>query len=94
MALHHSAITVGTTPTLLTTVPGGVPYTQVSIFNADNSNVFLGDATVSTSGANQGIQVVKNTVIQIWLEANDQLYAISAAGTTANAVTVLYAAVF
>lgn len=95
MALHHNTVTVGTTPTLLCTIPDKTDYTAVLLYNSDNSAVYLGDATVSINGVNQGIQVPRSTTsTQIWLHAGDSLYAISSTGTTANAISVLYSAVF
>jgi hypothetical protein len=93
MALNHLNITVGTTPTLLATMPNGVGYVAVNIFNNDNSPIFVGDnAVTSAAGANQGSQIVKGTNIQFWLHGNDSIYAVSAAGTTAGAVSVIYSA--
>ena len=89
--LHHNTYTVGTTPTLIASIPEYNPYTAVLIFNNDNSQIFIGDASVTTSGPDQGLPISKSTVSsQIWLSAEDKLYAISAAGTAANSVTVLF----
>jgi hypothetical protein len=93
MALVHDTFTVGTSATLLATIPAGNPTTTVSVVNDDNSSIFIGDATIAVSGANKGLQVVKNTNYSINLNAGDSLYGISAAGTSANAVTVLYSKV-
>ena len=93
MALVHDTFTVGTSPTLLVTIPAGNPTTTVAVVNDDNSSIFIGDSTLSVSGANKGLQVVKNTNYRIDLNAGDTLYAISTAGTSANAVTVLYSKV-
>ena len=95
MALHHSAVTVGTSATLLATIPTKSPYTAVLLFNDDNNAIFIGDSSVATSGANLGVKISKSTTTtQIWLNAGDSLYAISAAGTAANAVSVLYSSTF
>lgn len=93
--LHKTNVTVGTSPTLLTTIPEKSPYTAVLIFNNDNSAIFIGDSNVSTSGATAGLQIAKSTTTtQIWLNAGDSLYAISALGTLANSVSVLYSSPF
>lgn len=93
MALIHGNITVGTTPTLLCQLPNGVGYRAVQIYNNDNSNIFIGDnAVTTTAGANQGQQVAKGVPLQIWMSGNDALYAVSAAGTTTGAVSVIYSA--
>lgn len=93
MAITHLNKTVGTTPTLLFTVPAGNPYTAVVVYNEDNSSIYVGDETVTINGSTKGVTVKKDTFTQIWLHANDKLYAVSAAGTAANAVTCLYSVV-
>ena len=94
MALIHSNVTVGTTPTLLITVPNGVGYVAVSIQNRDTAAVYVGDASITAaSGANGGHLIAATSgTFQIWLHGNESIYAISAAGTTTGAVSVLYSA--
>ena len=88
MALVHVNQTVGTVPTLLCTIPSGLPYTAVSIYNNDNQAIFLGDKTVTV---NDGTTIsTKAIASQIWLHSGDSLYAVSALGTSANAVSILY----
>ena len=89
MAIVHNSVTVGTSATLIATVPVGNPLTAVQISNSDTGTIFLGDATVAVSGVNKGIRMATNTNLQIWLNSGDALYAISAAGTSANAVGVI-----
>lgn len=93
MALVHDAFTVGTSATLIATIPAGNPTTTVAVVNEDNSSIFIGDSSVTASGVDKGLPVVKSTVYNIQLNANDKLYAVSAAGTLANAVVVLYSKV-
>ena len=90
MAIVHINRTVGTAVTALTTLSTITEYTAVSIQNNDAASIFVGDATTATTGANKGHVVAAGTTYQIWLRANDTVYAISAAGTAANAVSVLY----
>jgi hypothetical protein len=93
MALLHANITVGTTPTLLVTIPNGVGYVAVQINNRDGSAIYLGDnAVTNTVGVNGGQNLATNTSVQIWMHGNDSLYAVSAAGTTTGAVSVIYSA--
>ena len=94
MALIHQNVTVGTTPTLLVTIPNGVGYVAVSIQNRDTAAVYLGDASITAaSGANGGHLIAATSgTFQIWLHGNESIYAISAAGTTTGAVSVLYSA--
>ena len=94
MALIHSNVTVGTTPTLLLTLPNGVGYVAVSIQNRDSAAIYVGDNNITAaSGANGGHLIAATSgTFQIWLHGNESIYAISAAGTTTGAVSVLYSA--
>ena len=93
MALNHSNITVGTTPTLLVTIPNGVGYVAVQVNNRDSAAIFLGDnAVTNTVGVNGGQNLAAAGSVQIWMHGNDSLYAVSAAGTSAGAVSVVYSA--
>jgi len=93
MAIVHINKTVASTATLLTTLNTITEYTAVSIQNNDTASIFVGDSTVTTTGANKGHAVAANTTYQVWLRANDAVYAISAAGTAANSVSILYSQV-
>ena len=95
MAVYHQTYTVGTTPTLIIEIPAKNPLTQVTVFNDDNNPIFLGDITVSTTGANRGIKIAKSTVASnAWLNAGDKIYAIAATETAANTVTVFWSSPF
>jgi len=94
MAVVHDVFTVGTSPTLICQIPKKCPPTAVLIFNDDNNPIFIGDSTVAVSGTDTGLKVSKSTTSsQIWLNAGDKLYAVSAAGTAANTVAVLWSRV-
>ena len=94
MALIHSNITVGTSPTALVTIPNGVGYVAVSIQNRDTAAIYVGDASVTAaSGANGGHSIAATSgTLQVWMHGNETIYAISAAGTSAGAVSVIYSA--
>lgn len=94
MALIHSNITVGTTPTPLLTMPNGVGYVAVSIQNRDSVAIYVGDASITAaSGANGGHSIAATSgTLQLWLHGNETLYAISAAGTSTGAVSLIYSA--
>lgn len=91
MAVVHETFTVGTTPTLIATIPAGNPTTTISVVNDDNASVFIGDITVAASGSDKGLTVVKHSNYRIDLNAGDKLYAIVATGTAP--VTVIYSKV-
>jgi hypothetical protein len=93
MALIHNNITVGTTATVLAQIPNGVGKVQVSVYNNDNSSIFVGDSAITvTAGSNQGLTVPKSTIVQFTLSGNDVLYGISSSGTSTGAVVVMYSA--
>lgn len=94
MALIHSNVTVGTTPTPLVTIPNGVGYVAVSIQNRDTAAVYVGDSAITAaSGANGGHLIAATSgTLQLWLHGNETVYAISAAGTSTGAVSVIYSA--
>jgi hypothetical protein len=93
--VHDSFALAANTATLIATIPVGNPTTVVTVTNANAASIFLGDASVSTSGnIDRGIRVATNTNQSLWLNSGDQLYAISLAGTSASFdVSVLYSKV-
>ena len=94
MALIHSNVTVGTSPTALVTIPNGVGYVAVSIQNRDTAAIYVGDSSVTAaSGANGGHSIAATSgTLQVWMHGNETIYAVSAAGTTTGAVSVIYSA--
>lgn len=94
MALIHSNVTVGTSPTALVTIPNGVGYVAVSIQNRDTAAIYVGDASITAaSGANGGHLIAATSgTLQVWMHGNETIYAVSAAGTTTGAVSVIYSA--
>lgn len=93
MALVHDTFTVETTPTLLVNLPEGNPQTTINVCNHENHEIFIGDATITVSGANKGLPIKKDSIYVVTLNAEDKLYAIAATTSPANAVTVLYSKV-
>lgn len=93
MAVVHSSTIVRTTATRILQIPVGVQYTTVTIYNGSASPIFIGDATISTSGATKGVTVAATSSIVVCLNANDILYAIAASATSAGDVVVLYSGI-
>jgi hypothetical protein len=90
--VHNSYVLAANTPLLIATIPAGNPLTNVVVSNANASSVFIGDSSVSTAGTvDRGLRVATLTNQDIWLNAGDTLYAVSAAGTGSSYdVSVLY----
>jgi hypothetical protein len=96
MALvHNSFVLAANTPLLIATIPEGNPLTHVVVTNANAQSVFIGDSSVAaSSAADRGIRIATVSNQEFWLNAGDQLYAVSAAGTgSAYDVAVLYSKV-
>jgi hypothetical protein len=91
MALKHTTALVTTSVGLLVKVPTGVPSTAVQVFNGTGATIYLGDSTIASSGANQGNTLTNGSSVQIWLKANDELYAICGS-SPAGYVSILYSA--
>jgi uncharacterized protein YcnI len=92
MALVHTNITVTTSAKILVQMPNGVPYTAVQVFNNTGSTIYVGDSSITATGATVGNGITNGSSLQIWLSANDTLYAICAS-TPAGSVSVLYSGV-
>jgi hypothetical protein len=90
MALVHISTTVGTTPTLICAVQTGLGSVPVQINNQNAQPIFIGDASITVTGANRGTRIAANGNFQLWAHGGDIIYAISAAGTSAGDVSVLY----
>jgi len=81
MAFGHSNVTVATTPTKLASVSE-----SIYIFNGDAAAIFIGGPNVTTT---TGVSVAAtNGTLQL-NNVTGTVYAVSAAGTSANAVKVL-----
>jgi hypothetical protein len=94
MALVHINVTVGTTKTKVFTLPSGLNGSvAVQFQNLDTAAVFIGDDTVTASGATRGHSIAANATQQMWLNSGDTVWAISAAGTTAGALVVTYSGI-
>jgi hypothetical protein len=93
MAFIHKNNTVRTTVTQIAEVPVGQRQNiTVYIQNNDAATIYVGDSSVTTTGANAGWKIVAGASTQFWCNSGDEIYAISAAGTTANSVIVTYSA--
>ena len=93
MALQHINTQVQTTATLIADLPvsmGG--NIAVQIYNNHSSAIYIGDQTITTSGATIGRPMSATSSFQLWLNGGDKIYAISAAQTAAGACIVTYSA--
>jgi len=93
MALVHINATTATTPTVLFTLPSGLQSTAVQISNNHTAVLYIGDASVSTSGATRGSQIAANGTQQIWLNSGDSVWGVTAAASATGAISIIYSGI-
>ena len=93
MALVHINASVRTTPSIIATLPTHMGQSKaVQIYNGHSASIFIGDATITTSGETIGRPIAAGGSFQLWLNGGDSIYAISAANTATGAVVITYSA--
>jgi hypothetical protein len=93
MALKHINNTVQTTPTLIADLPPSMGQSKaVQIYNGSAASIYVGDTTITTSGATIGRTIATGGTFQLWINGGDKIYAIAASATTAGSVVVTYSA--
>jgi len=93
MALQHINSQVQTTATLIATLPPSMGRNvAVQIYNNHSSAIYIGDSTITTSGATIGRPMTATSSFQLWLNGGDKIYAISAAQTADGACIVTFSA--
>ena len=87
MALIHvnAATTTAATP-LITIQQSARPQTAVTLYNGHSASIFVGDSSITTSGATIGRTIPTATAQTIYMSGGDTLYGISAAGSAAGAI--------
>jgi hypothetical protein len=86
MALVHANATTQTTASILFTLPLGIKTAAVQICNNHTAVLYIGGPTVTTSGATRGSQVAANATQQVWLNAGDSVWGVTAAASAAGAI--------
>ena len=93
MALQHINVGTQTTATILHTVKTGLRQTTaVQIYNGHSATIYIGDSTITTSGATIGRTIAAGGSCQLWLNSGDIIYGISAAASAAGAIVITYSA--
>lgn len=96
MALVHTNTIVPTTAVRLVVMPGGIQLTPVSITNNHNQPIYLGaDATVTAvaTPATVGNALAAGATVQLWLNANDVVWAVAGTSTVTALISVLYSGI-
>jgi len=91
MPLQHVNTLVTTTPKLLVKIPTSVKPVAIQIFNNTGATIYVGDATVGTTGATVGNAIATAASLQVWLQQKDELYVVCAS-SPAGYVSVIYSA--
>ena len=77
----HLTQTIGTSVTLLFEAPTTYGPINLYMHNEGGSKCYLGDATVTVSGATEGYSLNNGTSINMVLNGGEQIYAISASSS-------------
>ena len=93
MALVHINATTATTPQPLFTLPSGLPSTAVQICNNHTAVLYIGDASISVSGATRGSQIAVNASQQVWLRPEDTVWGVTAAASATGAISIIYSGI-
>lgn len=74
----HSTTTINTTPVMLFEAP--TTYGKVSLYisNEGGSKAYLGDASVTTSGEDEGYNLNNGAVLSMELNGGEQIWCVSA----------------
>jgi hypothetical protein len=93
MAFKHINAQTQTTPSILLTIdPNARALTPITIYNGHSAAIFVGDATIATSGATIGRTIPATSSQTFYVMPNDNVWAISAAASAAGAVVITYSA--
>jgi len=89
--LQHGTVTVGTTAQTLFVVPTGVRRALINVRNNDASKtIYIGDGTVASSGATQGLPIPANTTQSLEFTSGTVISVIASGSSTS--VSFLWAA--
>jgi len=81
--LQHGTVTVGTTAQTLFVVPTGVRRALLNVRNNDSSKiVYIGDGTVTASGATQGLPIPAATTQALEFTAGTTISVIASGAST------------
>jgi len=93
MAFNHINASTLTTASILFVVDSDArPLTPVTIYNGHSASIFIGDRTITTSGATIGRTIATTVSQTFYVNPNDVVYAISAAASATGAIVITYSA--
>ena len=93
MAFKHINSQTLTTASILFSVDRNArPLTPVTIYNGHSAAIFIGDDTITVSGATIGRTIPAASSQTFYVNANDVVYGISAAASATGSVVITYTA--
>jgi len=93
MAFKHINASTQTSASILHQVDKNArPQTPITIYNGHSAAIFIGDGSITTSGATIGRTLANGASQTFYASANDIIYAISAAASAAGAIVITYSA--
>jgi hypothetical protein len=93
MAFKHINSGTKTTPTILLTIDRNArALTPITIYNGHSAAIFVGDESITTSGATIGRTIPAASSQTFYVMPNDNVWAISAAASAAGSVVITYSA--
>jgi hypothetical protein len=93
MAFKHINSGTQTTPTILLTIDRNArALTPITVYNGHSAAIFVGDETITTSGATIGRTLTASNSQTFYVNGGDVVYAITAAASAAGAVVITYSA--
>ena len=93
MAFNHVNATTATTATpILIVNEVTANQTPITVYNGHSASIFIGDATITTSGATIGRTLTAGNSQTFYVSSGDIVYAISAAASATGAIVITYSA--
>jgi hypothetical protein len=93
MAFKHINASTQTVVSILHQVDKNArPQTAISIYNGHSAAIFVGDTSITTTGATIGRTIPAANASVFYANAGDTIYAISAAASAAGAIVLTYSA--
>jgi len=93
MAFNHVNASTFTAPSVIFEAPTGMPrQTPITVYNGHSGTIFIGDATITTSGATIGRTLTATNSQTFYVGSGDLIYAVSAAASATGAIVITYSA--
>lgn len=93
MATQHENGSTFTTATPMFVISSNArPLTPVTLYNGHSAAIFVGDATITTSGATIGRTIPNAQSQTFYVNPGDEIWGISAAASATGCIVLTYSA--